>query len=344
MPGGEDQFDRLHVLSPEFSGKRKTDRFSPRKLGDNKAPAFLRIPVADNLDELRTTEGQIAYVTGDGADDQGLYFRTDTDWTEAGGDPGAPPDASYVVLSSDPDLSNESTHASLTGADLHDPATHGSTHQDGGADEINVAGLSGDLADPQDPKTHGSTHSNGGADELTVENLGTGGAAGTVPTSTGTGGLSMSAVSGDATSEAVRTSLSSSVVQPSGSRLKLPFDVKAYDTGNNFDTTTHNYTCPKDGVYVAHLTVQMRNGGSSDKVTLRISKGSSAGSVNKGTLSEVTFANVSFSYIVPISSFSLYTAGDTIAFYVRNNTSSFKLDPGPENFRTHAEIVYLGDP
>jgi len=144
MPGGEDQFDRLHVLSPEFSGKRKTDRFSPRKLGDNKAPLFLRIPVADSLNELRTTEGQIAYVTGDGADDQGLYFRTETAWTEAGGDPGAPPDASYVVLSSDPNLSNESTHASLTGTDLHDPATHGSTHQDGGADELQVDTLAGD--------------------------------------------------------------------------------------------------------------------------------------------------------------------------------------------------------
>jgi len=83
MPGGEDQYDRLHVLSPAFSGKRKTDRFNPRKLGDNKAPLFLRIPVVDNTDELRDPEGQIAYVTGDGSDSQGLYFRSDTSWTQA---------------------------------------------------------------------------------------------------------------------------------------------------------------------------------------------------------------------------------------------------------------------
>jgi hypothetical protein len=39
--------------------------------------------------------------------------------------------------------------------------SHASTHQDGGADEINVGGLSGDLADEQDAKAHnlgGATH------------------------------------------------------------------------------------------------------------------------------------------------------------------------------------------
>lgn len=34
------------------------------------------------------------------------------------------------------------------------PGLHASTHQDGGADEINVGGLSGELADPQPPKAH----------------------------------------------------------------------------------------------------------------------------------------------------------------------------------------------
>ena len=34
------------------------------------------------------------------------------------------------------------------------PAAHASSHENGGADEINVAGLSGELADEQPPKTH----------------------------------------------------------------------------------------------------------------------------------------------------------------------------------------------
>ena len=48
------------------------------------------------------------------------------------------------------------------------PATHASTHQNGGADEISVAGLSGLLADGQTPLTHASTHASAGSDPLTL--------------------------------------------------------------------------------------------------------------------------------------------------------------------------------
>ena len=51
------------------------------------------------------------------------------------------------------------------------PEAHASTHEDGGADEINVAGLSGLLADGQTPLTHASTHQNGGTDEISVAGL-----------------------------------------------------------------------------------------------------------------------------------------------------------------------------
>jgi hypothetical protein len=106
------------------------------------------------------------------------------------------------VLSSEPGLSAESTHASLSGSDLHDPATHGldgpahtatdlsglnglvsnatlddstasrppdshnTSHESGGSDELDVTGLSGDLADPQDPATHAKTHAPGGGDQF----------------------------------------------------------------------------------------------------------------------------------------------------------------------------------
>jgi len=51
------------------------------------------------------------------------------------------------------------------------PAAHASTHENGGADEMSVAGLSGALADPQTPSSHASTHENGGADEMSVAGL-----------------------------------------------------------------------------------------------------------------------------------------------------------------------------
>ena len=56
-------------------------------------------------------------------------------------------------------------------ADPRDPTTHSTDHEDGGVDEISVAGLSGDLADPQDPKTHSSTHESGAGDEINVAGL-----------------------------------------------------------------------------------------------------------------------------------------------------------------------------
>ena len=46
---------------------------------------------------------------------------------------------------------------------------HASTHQNGGADEISVAGLSGLLADAQNPTAHASDHEPGGTDTMAVD-------------------------------------------------------------------------------------------------------------------------------------------------------------------------------
>lgn len=45
---------------------------------------------------------------------------------------------------------------------------HKSSHELGGADELDVTGLSGVLATPQTPATHASTHEPGGADEINI--------------------------------------------------------------------------------------------------------------------------------------------------------------------------------
>lgn len=48
------------------------------------------------------------------------------------------------------------------------PSLHASTHQNGGADEINVGGLSGTLADAQTPSAHATSHISTGADPIPV--------------------------------------------------------------------------------------------------------------------------------------------------------------------------------
>jgi hypothetical protein len=48
---------------------------------------------------------------------------------------------------------------------------HAASHENDGADEISVAGLSGELADAQTPKTHASSHQSGGADAIKLDDL-----------------------------------------------------------------------------------------------------------------------------------------------------------------------------
>jgi len=56
---------------------------------------------------------------------------------------------------------NQKTDLTDGGATTLHSHTHASTHQNGGADEINVGGLSGELADNQPPKSHAlNSHSN----------------------------------------------------------------------------------------------------------------------------------------------------------------------------------------
>ena len=58
------------------------------------------------------------------------------------------------------------TEAKLEALDDLSLSAHAARHQNGSADEISVAGLSGELADAQPPKTHASNHQNSGSDEV----------------------------------------------------------------------------------------------------------------------------------------------------------------------------------
>lgn len=63
---------------------------------------------------------------------------------------------------------------------------------------VNTACVGNDarLSDSRTPSTHASSHSDGGSDEITIENLATSGASGKVPTSNGSGGLTMETPAG----------------------------------------------------------------------------------------------------------------------------------------------------
>ena len=69
--------------------------------------------------------------------------------------------------------SDEVSVAGLSGllADDQNPVAHAGDHENGGGDEISVAGLSGLLADAQNPVAHAGDHENGGGDEISVLGL-----------------------------------------------------------------------------------------------------------------------------------------------------------------------------
>ena len=55
--------------------------------------------------------------------------------------------------------------------DSRSPSTHATSHENGGADEISIAGLSGLLADGQTPLSHAASHQSGGADSIKLDDL-----------------------------------------------------------------------------------------------------------------------------------------------------------------------------
>lgn len=65
-------------------------------------------------------------------------------------------------------LRADGTFAAPTGVT---PAAHAASHQNGGADELSVAGLSGLLADGQTPLAHKTAHQSGGSDAIKLDDL-----------------------------------------------------------------------------------------------------------------------------------------------------------------------------
>lgn len=130
-------------------------------------------------DEIATTTAGANLIPKAGAGG-----KIDNGWLDTG------TGSSQLILGNDTRLTNArtptshaSTHqdggadeisvAGLSGllATPQTPVGHHTSHENGGTDEISVAGLSGELADPQPPKTHASSHANGGSDEISVAGL-----------------------------------------------------------------------------------------------------------------------------------------------------------------------------
>ncbi|UXF50656.1 hypothetical protein 7908G4D2_18 [Haloquadratum phage sp.] len=136
-----------------------------------------------------------------------------------------------------------------------------------------------------------------------------------------------------------RVFLSSNQNISSGSFQKIQFDSTEYDSGNNFDTSSHDWTCPKDGLYVANVQAAFTGGNTDEERRVAIGAGTN-GTRGEGAQTEHrssdTFDNI------PASTINKYNQGDTIAGYALNRGSSDVLRSGDENFSTFMEVAFLG--
>jgi len=152
--------------------------------------------------------------------------------------------------------------------------------------------------------------------------------------------IDANSLTGSVKNRGCRVFLSSQQSLTAGSRAKIQFDASEYDSDNNFDLNTHNWTCPEDGIYIANLHVTFRGGGSGQQRRVIIGSGASSASSGEGAFHSKSVTQSSVS--VSVSTVNKYAGGDTIAAYCSNTNASDAIGPGNENFETFFEVAFLG--
>jgi len=150
----------------------------------------------------------------------------------------------------------------------------------------------------------------------------------------------LTGVSTGADRQGCRVFLSSNQSISSGNRAKIQFDSKVYDSGNNFSTASHAWTCPQDGIYMANLQIEFRGGGSSDTRLAIIATATDSTPNNAGTFSRRQSSG-RFGFI-SVSTINKYNSGDTIVGYTQNSNNSDSLGAGSDNEATFMEVAFLG--
>jgi len=137
-----------------------------------------------------------------------------------------------------------------------------------------------------------------------------------------------------------RVFLSSDQSISSGNVSKIQFDSEVYDSGNNFDTTSHGWTCPKDGLYIVNLQVDFTGGVDGDDRRIQVGTNSIKTPSGEGLFKQKS--NSQFFDELQASTVNKYTSGDTIAAYAVNQGSSDTLGSGDANLATFFEVAFLG--
>jgi len=152
--------------------------------------------------------------------------------------------------------------------------------------------------------------------------------------------IDANSLSGGVKNQGCRVFLSSDQSIGAGSSTKIEFDSKEYDSDNNFDTSTHNWTCPEDGLYAVNLHVRFIGGSNGDKREIFIGSDLNIDPVGKGAVKNTSSTDTDND--ITVSSVTRYTSGDIIAAHVFQGNSDDTLGSGANPRRTFLEVAFLG--
>jgi len=137
-----------------------------------------------------------------------------------------------------------------------------------------------------------------------------------------------------------RVILSSDQSISQGNRTKIQFDSEVYDSGSNFDTSSHSWTCPRDGLYMANLQVRFEGGGNGQLREVIVGTAASELANNEGAFNRERSTDSSDR--LNVSTINEYAQGDTIVGYAANFDSSDRLKSGDRNGSSFLEVAFLG--
>jgi len=150
----------------------------------------------------------------------------------------------------------------------------------------------------------------------------------------------LTGVSTGADRQGCRVFLSADQSISSAARTKVQFDSEVYDSDNNFDASTHNWTCPLDGLYAANLNVGFSGGGADENRVVGIGTASNAQPNSTGI--EAQNLNSDKDDRISVSTINKYSQGDTIAAFAGNFNQSDSLTSGAGSSSTFLEVAFLG--
>jgi hypothetical protein len=150
----------------------------------------------------------------------------------------------------------------------------------------------------------------------------------------------LTGVSAGGDRQGCRVFLSATQTISSNIRTKIQFDSEVYDSDNNFDTASHAWTCPKDGLYMANLQVSFRNGTNDQDRSVLIGTATNPIPSDKGAA--MVQGDADAGNRLSVSTINKYSSGDTIAGYAKNDNASDDLESGNQNNFTLLEVAFLG--